>query len=40
PALYGGGDPEREGLWAHPRLLCTEVAVSAHERVMLAVRSS
>lgn len=37
PALHGG-DPERERLWAHPRLSCTEVAVSTHERVILAVR--
>ncbi|ANE45021.1 hypothetical protein SU48_13750 [Deinococcus puniceus] len=38
PAALHGGDPEREGLWLCPRLTCTEVAVSAHERVILAVR--
>ncbi|MDB5044601.1 MAG: cytidine/deoxycytidylate deaminase/NUDIX/methyltransferase protein, partial [Deinococcus sp.] len=27
PDLYGG-DPEREGLWSTPRLICTEVAFS------------
>jgi predicted O-methyltransferase YrrM len=32
------GDPEREALWAHPGLLCTELQVSAGERVILAVR--
>ncbi|THF71267.1 NUDIX domain-containing protein [Deinococcus sp. Arct2-2] len=37
PVLYGG-DPERERLWSHPRLSCTEVAVSAQKRVILAVR--
>lgn len=36
-ALYAG-DPEREALWAHPNLLCSEVEVSRTERVILAVR--
>lgn len=38
PEGLHGGDPEREALWAHPALLCTEVAVSAGERVILATR--
>jgi predicted O-methyltransferase YrrM/tRNA(Arg) A34 adenosine deaminase TadA len=38
PVALHGGDPERERLWAEPRLTCTEVAVSAGERVILAVR--
>jgi predicted O-methyltransferase YrrM len=38
PVALHGGDPERERLWAHPRLSCTEVAVSTQERVILAVR--
>ncbi|MBB5234620.1 hypothetical protein [Deinococcus budaensis] len=31
------GDPEREALWGHPRLLCAELSVSRRECVVLAV---
>ncbi|GMA15871.1 hypothetical protein [Deinococcus metallilatus] len=39
PTALHAGDPEREALWAHPELICTEVAVSAGERVILAART-
>ncbi|EYB66789.1 hypothetical protein DEIPH_ctg075orf0026 [Deinococcus phoenicis] len=39
PEALHAGDPEREALWAHPGLTCTEVAVSAGERVILAART-
>lgn len=38
PQRLHAGDPEREALWGHPALTCSEVAVSAAERVILAVR--
>lgn len=40
PDALHAGDPGRERLWAHPHLRCTEVAVSASERVILAVRTT
>ncbi|UQN07613.1 deaminase [Deinococcus sp. QL22] len=40
PAALHGGDPERERLWSHPHLSCSEVAVSVSEHVILAVRVS
>lgn len=38
PERLQAGDPEREALWAHPRLLCTEIPVSRRECVVLATR--
>lgn len=39
PEALHGGDPERDRLFCHPRLTCSEVAVSAWERVILGVRT-
>lgn len=38
PEGLHAGDPEREALWNYPGLICTEVAVSAGERIILAAR--
>ncbi|WP_246580559.1 NUDIX domain-containing protein [Deinococcus aestuarii] len=38
PASLHGGDPERDRLFSHPRLLCAEVPVSRRECVILATR--
>ncbi|MPY66659.1 NUDIX domain-containing protein [Deinococcus sp. SDU3-2] len=35
-----GGDPLREALFTHPRLLCTEISVSRRENVVLATRTA
>lgn len=40
PEGLHAGDPEREALWGHRRLICTEVPVSAYECVILAARTA
>jgi len=40
PEQLHTGDPEREALWAHPRLLCAELPVSRRECVILATRTA
>ena len=37
PAERHTGDAERDALFAHPRLSCSEVQVTRRERVILAV---
>lgn len=39
PAALHAGDPERDRLFAHPRLLCAEIPVSRRECVMVATRT-
>lgn len=38
PERWHGGDPLRDALFAHPGLSVSELGVSRHERVLLAVR--
>lgn len=40
PASLHGGDPERDRLFSHPRLLCAELPVSRREGVILATRTA
>ena len=38
PDRLHGGDAERDALFAHPRLMCSELQVTRKERVILATR--
>lgn len=40
PERLQAGDPERDRLFSHPRLLCAEVPVSRREGVVLATRTA